>query len=233
MVLGVSIMKTEVNMKRDFMGGTILQRSKSEFFSSTDLIKIGNKWRLDNDLNLFDLQAHLKTKQTKIFTDRLENRVGKIKIMARGRGTHTWVHPFLFIDIALAINPEFKIDVYEWLFDHLLKYKNESGASYNKMSGALMANIGNRQTAVNYVTKTARLIKKVCNDADWNYTNENILWYRDTIHNNISLLADVLRDNDRAVITGIDKATRELRDRETRQKKSLTKKEPNKQKVLA
>jgi hypothetical protein len=33
-----------------------------------------------------------------------------------------------------------KIEVYSWLFDKLIKYRNNSGDSYKKMAGALFEN---------------------------------------------------------------------------------------------
>ena len=43
-------MKTEVILKRELLGGEISQKSKSEYFSATDLIRVGNKWRSLNGL---------------------------------------------------------------------------------------------------------------------------------------------------------------------------------------
>ena len=41
-------MVTEVIMKRELFGHEISQKSKSEFFSATDLSKAGNEWRRSN-----------------------------------------------------------------------------------------------------------------------------------------------------------------------------------------
>ena len=55
-----------------------------------------------------------------------------------GRGQHLWVHPLLFIDMALWLNPKLKLEVYEWLFDKLLMYRNDSGDSFKRMCGAFL-----------------------------------------------------------------------------------------------
>ena len=47
-------MKTEVIMQRELFGHTIQQKSKSEFFSVTDLVKAGNKWRMANNIKPFN-----------------------------------------------------------------------------------------------------------------------------------------------------------------------------------
>ena len=124
-------MKTEVLLKRELFGMEITQKSKSEFFSATDLSKVGTKWRRTNKLSDLNLSAYLSQKGTKEFINELEKKTGsKVVIKNRGRGVHTWVHPYLFIDIALAISPVLKIEAYEWLFDSLIKYRNDSGDSY-------------------------------------------------------------------------------------------------------
>ena len=139
-------MKTEVTMKRTLLGGEIRQRSKSEFFSANDLLRVGNLWRLNNGLNIISLAEWFKRKATKEFIKVLEDNTGlPVKQSTRGRDASTWVHPFLFIDLALAINPKIKLEVYQWLFDYLLKYRNNSGESYKLMTGALYANFKNKQ----------------------------------------------------------------------------------------
>ena len=106
-------------------------------FSATDLIRSGNKWRISNGLEPFDMKKWFQLKGTKEFISELELVYGKVKISGRGRGSHTWVHPMLFIDMALAISPKLKVKAYQWLYDSLLKYRNDSGDSYKKMCGAL------------------------------------------------------------------------------------------------
>lgn len=183
--------------------------SNKGFFSATDLVKAGNKWRILNGKEPFLLKNYLQNKGVKEFTAELENEFGKVKINAKGRNQHTWVHPFLFIDIALSINPMLKIEVYKWLYDHLLKYRNNSGDSYKKMCGALYENATNKSEFHKFVRDTAKKIQVSCNVKDWNFANESQLKMRDKIHENISLLCDVLRDNEKAVFLGITKALKD------------------------
>jgi len=199
-------MKTEVIMKRELFGSEISQQSQSSFLSATDLVRVGNMFRLNNQLPLFDLNIWLQSKGTKEFIVELERQFGQIKINSKGKNQHTWVHPFLFIDIALAINPQFKVEVYSWIYDSLLKYRNDSGDSYKKMCGALYENCNNKSTFHRGVSKTAQMIQSACNVNDWQKANENQLKLRDKIHENIALLCDVLRDNNQAIRIGILKA---------------------------
>jgi hypothetical protein len=199
-------MKTEVIMKRELFGSEISQQSLSSFLSATDLIRVGNLYRLSNKLPTFDLNILLQSKGTKEFISELEKQFGQVKINSKGKNQHTWVHPFLFIDIALAINPSLKVEVYSWLYDSLLKYRNNSGDSYKKMCGALYANCHNKSNFNRGVTMTAKMIQDACKVKDWQSANKQQLKLRDKIHENIALLCDVLRDNNQAIRIGIQKA---------------------------
>jgi len=192
-------MKTEVVMQRELFGSKIAQRSKSEFFSATDLTKAGNKWRAEHGKPELRLATWLRSKQTKEFVEELEGRFGKAVIKGRGRGAHTWVHPLLFIDLALAISPQLKIEVYEWLFDHLIRHRNDSGDSYKAMCGALYVRHGNKKTFPDLIKKLALRIQKYCGVKDWQTATESQLTKRNKIHEDIALLADVMNNNDEAI----------------------------------
>ena len=200
-------MKTEVVMKRELFGQEISQKSKSEFFSATDLVKAGNRFRIASGMSPFDLTEFLRNKTTKDFVNHLEKEYGKVVISARGRGHHTWVHPFLFIDIALAINPKLKLHVYKWLYDYLLKYRNESGDSYKKMSGALWLTCSNKSKFKNEIVYFANRIKKACSlTKSWEEATESQLQLRDRIQNNVALLSDILTDRENLINVSILKA---------------------------
>lgn len=200
-------MKSTVLVQRSLLGGSVSQNNQTEMLSATDLVKIGNKWRMVNELQPFDMSAWFQNKSTKEFMSELESRFGKgnVKKAGRGRGKHTWVHPLLFIDMALAINPRLKLEVYEWMFDQLIKYRNESGDSYKKMCGALYGRTKNHVSFYKYVQDVAGKIKLACNVKDWNAATEDQLKKRDKLHNDIALLADVLNNNDQAVRIAIKK----------------------------
>lgn len=205
-------MITQVIVKRPFLGSEISQESKSNLFSATDLVKIINKKRRELELTPFNLSQYLRGKQTKEFIEALQEENETVIKKDRGRNSMTWVHPLLFIDIALAVNPKLKIQVYQWLYDELLKYRNDSGDSYKKMCGALFNNTENKQYFPKYITKVATFIKSKVSVDNWNTANEQQLRLRDSIHNNISLLSDVLKNNDQAVRIGVEKAVSDYKD---------------------
>lgn len=205
-------MKTEVVMQRELFGMPISQKSKSEFFSATDLAKAGNKWRVQNDLPMFNHKAWFQQKNVQEFIAELEKTEGTVKISGRGNKSHTWVHPLLFLDMALSINPRLKVEVYKWLYDSLLRYRNESGDSYKKMCGALFAHEKNKEYFRKRTMLLASKIKEICNVRDWQKATEKQLKLRDHIHYNIALISNVLRDNDKAIEYGIKEALKTQRE---------------------
>lgn len=196
-------MKTQVVMKRELFGCEISQQSKTEFFSATELVKAGNKWRQDNGYKDFNMSQYLKGVSFVEFKKELEAKYGNVMSSSRGRNSNTWVHPLLFIDIALAINPKLKIEVYEWLFDNLIRFRNDSGDSYKEMSAAIYTRFSNKREFPNYIQKVAKQIKLGLKVDDWQKATEDELRKRDLIHNSIRLLCNVLNDTEQAVRLGI------------------------------
>lgn len=200
-------MKTEVLMKRQIFDGEIKQKSQSGFFSATDLVKYGNRWRVGNHLPSFNFSSWLNTTSTKEFISELERVHGdKVCIMGRGKGHDTWVHPYLFIDLALAISPKLKVEVYSWLYDELLKYRNFSGDSYKKMCGALFVATKSPSTFTRDIMKLAEIIKLECGVKNWQAASEDQLRLRDRIHENIALLTEVMSNTKEAIRLAIYKA---------------------------
>jgi len=196
-------MQTQVVMKRELFGCEIIQQSKTEFFSATELVNAGNKWRLANGFKDFNLSQYLKSSSFVEFKTELENKYGNVISSSRGRLSNTWVHPLLFIDIALALNPKLKIEVYEWLFDNLIKFRNDSGDSYKEMSAAIYIRFANKREFPSYIQKVANYIKTELKVTDWQTATEDQLKKRDIIHNSIRLLCNVLNDTNQAVRLGV------------------------------
>ncbi len=193
-------MITQVLMKRELFGSEITQQSKTEFFSATDMVRSGNKYRRENGMIDFNMSQWLNTKGPKEFIAELEVKYGKC--VKRSNRT-TWVHPLLFIDMALAMSPQLKIEVYEWLFDHLIKYRNDSGDSYKEMAGALYTRFNNNKEFPRFIAGVADQIRDSCQVKDWEHAHENQLRMRSNIHNSIKTLCRVLDNPKEAVRIGI------------------------------
>ena len=47
------------------------------------------------------------------------------------------MHPLLFIDFAMWINPAFKYDVLKFVYDEMIKYRNLSGDAYKNLAASV------------------------------------------------------------------------------------------------
>ena len=56
---------------------------------------------------------------------------------SRGDSAGTWMHPMLFIDFAMWLNPAFKYDVLRFVYDQMIAYRNEAGDAYRELSSAV------------------------------------------------------------------------------------------------
>ena len=129
----------------------VLQRTKDGYFDANALLtqwnaKIGNtRRRLDKFLN---------SKKTIEFINEIqENSHGakktygeyQVVIHKKGRNTsrgktkdEVWMHPYLFIDFAMYINPSFKYDVIKFIYDELIKNRHLAGDNYKTLSASLV-----------------------------------------------------------------------------------------------
>lgn len=200
-------MTTCVKMERELFGAIIKQNNQNCFFSATDLIKGGNGWRIANGMDIVKFEDWKNRQSTKEFIKELEEQEKtRVIISGRGRGHDTWVHPFIFIDLALWINPKLKVEVYKWLYDSLIQYRNQSGDSYKKMCGALYLTETNKSNFKENMCNLAHRIKIECEVTDWQKATEKQLKLRDKIHENIALLSDVIRDRETLYTVAIKKA---------------------------
>lgn len=205
-------MKTEVVLKRVFLTGEVRQKSKSGLFCATDLVMIGNKKRRELMKDKFNLYQHLKTKNVLNFINELHFQFPNeviIEKKGKGAGAQTWVHPLLFIDIALSIDPKVKIQVYNWLQDELLKYRNDSGDSYKKMVGCLYERTTDKTNFSKHIQEIAKGIKTVLKVKNWEKATEEQLKKRDKIHDNIILLSSALRDVNQVIRLAVENALKD------------------------
>lgn len=60
-----------------------------------------------------------------------------VLIQSRGKNGGTWMHPLLFIDFAMWLNPAFKVKVLKFVYDELIKFRNLAGDAYPRMCSAV------------------------------------------------------------------------------------------------
>jgi hypothetical protein len=192
-------MNTEQTLTRYLFDSPIRQKHKTQALCATDLVKAGNKFRIAQGLEPFDLSYYFGLQGTKEFVAEIEAKHGWAKYASRGRNASTWTHPILFLDIALALHPRLKVETYDWIMDQLCEFRDNSGDSYKKMCGVLWVRATNKQKFPEYIKEVAEKIRKACHVEDWNQADQRQLKLRDEIHNNIFWLADELQNSDKAI----------------------------------
>lgn len=140
-------MKTNQNLTRKMGDFDVIQRTQDGMFNATLLLK---QWN-EHSGQQKQIAHYFEINATKEFIETIRRREfpdnGKtfsadykgIYVKTKGgkdRGS-TWMHPILFIDFAMWINPEFKYDVIKFVYDELIKYRHEAGDAYKEMSGAV------------------------------------------------------------------------------------------------
>lgn len=154
-------MKTNQVLTRQMGQYSVFQRTSDGMFNATSLLKQWNSLspterKMDN---YFNLQGTGEFVNTIIAKENL-NTPKLVYLKRRGKNGGTWMHPLLFIDFAMWINPSFKYDVLKFVYDQLIEYRNQAGSSYRKMceriahvskKGEIPKNISSIAKAINIV----------------------------------------------------------------------------------
>lgn len=132
-------MKTNQVLTRPMGQFSVEQRTKDGMFNATSLLK---QW---NDCNNIEkrMQSYLDNNSTKELVNalRLEenlNSTNSCYLTSRGKyNGGTWMHPIMFIDFAMWLNPSFKVKVIKFVYDQLIKYRNDAGNAYRELGAAV------------------------------------------------------------------------------------------------
>jgi hypothetical protein len=207
-------MKTEVIMKREFFGDFIQQKSHSEMFSANDIMLVGNKQRAQKGLSTKILAAYFDTQETKELINQIKWEFNlqdyQVKSVTKGRNGATWVHPLLFVDLAMWLSPELKVKVLKWVMDGLMELRDNSGDSFKSMNFALQTNFPKEFNNPRNFMSVANAIAKACGVYDigadkWQLATKEQLLLRERIQNLITIYADVIDDLETCVNKAIQK----------------------------
>jgi len=114
-----------------------IQRTSDSYFNATKLIEVWNNTNLQNKM----LGNYMKNESTKEYVDQLKKEGIECPIIT-GRGNSinsgTWVHPKVFIDLAMWVSVEFKSKVIDYVIDGLIKSRHDSGNYYKEMTAAIL-----------------------------------------------------------------------------------------------
>jgi hypothetical protein len=132
-------MKTNQEMVRKMGTFNVIQRTKDGMFNATELLKQWNK----NNGQQKQMVHYTDNASTKEFInallieESLKER-NSVVMQSRGKKGGTWMHPLLFIDFCMWLNPGFKVKVLKFVSDEMIKYRNEAGDAYKELSSAVM-----------------------------------------------------------------------------------------------
>ena len=126
-------------MKRPLAGFVVEQRTKDAFFNATSLLK---QWNEQTGLTQRHLDKYFASSKTVEFIQTIMKRENlntpkMVYLKSRGRNGGTYMHPILFIDFCMWINPSFKYDVLRFVYDKMLTYRNEAGDAYRELASAM------------------------------------------------------------------------------------------------
>lgn len=138
-------MKTNQLMKRDFDGNIVEQRTDNSFLNATDLLKIYN----ENAKTQKRFAEFWDNKSTDEFVEALIRQEENLKVgnctplkndfvlITKGKYGSTYMHPYLFIKFAMWLSADFEVKVIKWVYDNLIKVRNEAGDHYLEMCEAI------------------------------------------------------------------------------------------------
>ena len=174
----------------------VTQRTSDGMFDATSLIKQWNEKSGQKKM----IAHYFENQPTKEFMNALVDEENKYRNTdkstlsmfyekKRGIKGNTWMHPLLFIDFAMWINPVFKVQVLKFVYDELIRYRNEAGDAYREMSeavaklskkGEIPQNIAKVAEAINFIAQNGHE-KMLRNKADEAQMKEYVRIEKDII----------------------------------------------------
>ena len=127
-------MKTNQIMIREV---GFIQRTSDGYFSATNLIKQWNIQKNDGK----QLGNYMTNQGTIEYIEQLKKEgIEKPIDTKSGRGDNagTWVHPKVFVDLAMWVSVEFKSKVIDYVIDGLIKSRTDAGDYYNEMTKTIL-----------------------------------------------------------------------------------------------
>lgn len=146
-------MKTNQIMTRKMGEFNVYQRTSDAYFNASSLMQ---QWNETNHSKQKEVRKYFDLKQTKDFLEELSKKPNgekgdtdnQLVIVIKGKKTKKgqtpdeyWMHPYVFLDYAMWINPRFRVEVIEFVYDQLITLRNQIGDEYREFS-ACCAKIG-------------------------------------------------------------------------------------------
>lgn len=132
-------MKTNQHMLRKMGNFNVTQRTKDGMFNATTLLKQWNKHSGQKK----DVAHFFENNSTNELISAIQesenfNSRKSVFLKSAGRYGGTWMHPYLFIDFAMWLNPTFKLHVIKFVHDQLIAFRHKAGDNYRGFCSAVL-----------------------------------------------------------------------------------------------
>lgn len=139
-------METNIVMKRDLNWFIVRQNTKNALFNANDLLEIYNKHTGKNKkMEMYVRTAWFQeTKEAVLKELNLAENLNTTNmyvlekdVLSTNRGKVNWgtrMHPYLFIDFAMWLSPEFKVKCIKWIYDNVINLRIGSGDSFKEVN---------------------------------------------------------------------------------------------------
>jgi hypothetical protein len=135
---------------------------------NTHLNGVLKKKDLDDYFSISPTKEYIKTI---IEREKLTGKNDVVKAV-RGKNGGTWMHPMLFFDFAMWLNPNFRYDVIKFVYDQMIKFRNDAGDAYRELSSSVGSIVSKEfmPVAMSHIAKGLNYI--VFNDHQPNIRNQ-------------------------------------------------------------
>ena len=131
---------------------SVVQRTSDGYFDGSELLRQWNniegntRRRMDKFLESDNTSEFLKA-LAEDESHRSKMTIGENQLVIKIKGRNTkggktldkvWMNPLLFIKFAMWINPTFEVKVLRFVYDEMIRYRNDAGDAYKELSSAVM-----------------------------------------------------------------------------------------------
>lgn len=145
-------MKTNQEMVRYIDNFSVVQRTSDGYFDGGELLRQWNSIEANPRRRMAEFVDSPKVKEfIKALaideSQRSKTDIGENQLLIKIRGKNTkegktpdkvWMNPLLFIKFAMWINPTFEVKVLRFVYDEMIRYRNDAGDAYKELSFAVM-----------------------------------------------------------------------------------------------
>ena len=130
----------------------VVQRTSDGYFDGSELLRQWNgvegnpRRRMSEFIDSTKVKEFLKA-LAEDESHRAKIDIGENQLLIKIKGRNTkegktpdkvWMNPLLFIKFAMWINPTFEVKVLRFVYDEMIRYRNDAGDAYKELSSAVM-----------------------------------------------------------------------------------------------